>query len=123
MTPSLESNTPEVEVLKRLNQIAVEIRFALQRGKIEIASEASSLLAPTLMQWQDTPPVDDAEREIRAAIITEIQLTLAESEQHLNEKMLVIGSRLGALSRGKRTIAVVRSQNPRRMGRVLDSKR
>lgn len=122
MTPSTRSNSQDVEVLKRLCQISSEIRFALQRGKIEIASEASSLLAPTLEQWQHTSPFDEAEREMRSSIAAEIQELLADCEQKLNEKMREIGNRMGSLSRGKRTLAVVRSHHPKPAGQTLDSK-
>ncbi len=111
----------DVEVLKRLCQIASEIRFALQRGKTEIALQAAALLTPTLELWQDTTPVNETEREMRANIAAEIQILLEDSEQRLTEKMREIGARKGTLTRGKRTLAVVRSHHPKSSGQTIDS--
>jgi hypothetical protein len=109
--------------LIRLRQLACEIHFALEANDMAIVCRASSLLAPTLVQWKESCEALDVRPGEAAQIALDTYNLLRRCEDSLQSAMGRISSEMGRLTRGKRNLAAARARAMMRStGRRIDTR-
>lgn len=97
------------DTLRRLHQLALEIRTALDRGNWWLLTQATGLLEPTLNHWLEARSALPAEDLPLAHQTREL---LKECETRLTETMQTTADELKRLKRGRQVVAAVRSRAP-----------
>lgn len=104
--------------LRRLHQLASEIRRAVHSGDLSVIAQASRLLAPALEQCRAQGAQTTPEG---LALVQETAALLRECETVLITSMQNVETQLRHMRRGRRTL-VARRPPAAPMGRRLDSR-
>jgi len=133
-TPSLSSanhdplggadrDSETLRIARRMHQLASEIQAAHRRNDLKLVRHASTLLAPTLAQWQSAPPVSEpaAQREA-ARLAQEARRLLDETAEALVQYGGHITSEIRRLRKSRQMLARIRQRRAPAVARRLDIK-
>jgi hypothetical protein len=115
--------TETLRPLRRMQQLAHDLQSALNRGDIEMMTQAAGLLAPALADCQAASESFGLSAGEAVDMVLATRHTLDACETTLLQAMAQINTEIRRLQQGKRAVGAIRSRVPTGSGSKLDTAR
>jgi hypothetical protein len=109
--------------LRRLRQLARDLRSGIERDDMALVAQAAGLLAPTISECQIACTSLSLSAGDAAEMAMETHQMLNECETRLMQAMAQVAAEIRRLQQGRKTVAVVQPRSPDASGLTLDTLR